>query len=232
MITWAQLGFQDRSSFIMEEFIFFHDFALLILVIIITFVGFLLFSVIYNTFINKFLLENQILEVVWTIIPAIILICLAIPSLSILYTLDERSNNALGVKILGNQWYWRYEYQRRRKVLKNLRFDSYITSALDSRLESFRLLDVDNRMVCPLRTEVRLLVRASDVLHSWRMPSLGLKIDACPGRINQVNFFSLRSGLFFGQCSEICGANHRFIPISLEIVKCADFFKWWLVSRK
>ncbi len=107
-----------------------------------------------------------------------------------------------------------------------MRFDSYIVSEDNRILGSFRLLDVDNRLVVPLMTELRLLVRAGDVLHSWRIPTLGLKIDACPGRINQVNFYSLRPGVFFGQCSEICGANHRFMPISIEIVKPLEFFKW------
>lgn len=231
MITWRQLGFQDRNSFIIEEFLFFHDFALVILTIIITFVGVLLISVVFNTFLNKNLLQNQILEVIWTIIPAIILISLAIPSLSILYTLDETTINSLGVKIIGNQWYWRYEYQKLGENFNKLRFDSYIISNENSSLDTFRLLDVDNRVILPLNIETRLLVSASDVLHSWRMPALGLKIDACPGRINQINFFALRPGVFFGQCSEICGANHRFIPISLEIIKLKDFLKWWRINN-
>jgi len=231
MITWAQLGFQDRSSFIIEEFTFFHDFALLILLVIIIFVGGLIWRIFFNSFINKNLLENQILEVIWTIIPAFILIFLAVPSLFILYTLDESGANALGIKVVGNQWYWRYEYQGIERSINNIRFDSYMISKDESESNNFRLLDVDNRVVCPLITEIRLLVSASDVLHSWRIPSLGLKIDACPGRINQVNFFSLRPGVFFGQCSEICGANHRFMPISLEIIKSIDFLKWWRINK-
>lgn len=210
----------------MEELIFLHDFINLVLIFILSFVGYVMFSIIKNTFINKNLLEIQIVERVWTVIPAIILIQIALPSLLLLYILDESVDRTLTVKAIGHQWYWRYEYSDIwfSNSSSFLEFDSYIVPG--DRNSSFRLLDTDNHAVIPFKTHVRLLVSSADVLHAWTVPSLGVKADAVPGRINQIKFVGQRPGIFFGQCSEICGANHRFIPIVLEMISREEFINW------
>jgi cytochrome c oxidase subunit 2 len=184
----------------------------------------------FNTFINKTLLERQIIESIWTVIPAIILVQIAIPSLLLLYILDESIDSSLTIKVLGHQWYWRYEYSDfwHLTKLNMVEFNAYIIPTNELRDNMFRLLDVDNRTILPFKVHVRVLISSSDVLHAWTVPSLGVKADAVPGRLNQVKFIAQRPGLFFGQCSEICGANHRFIPIVLEIVSPSIFYSWAL----
>nr|QRV62591.1 cytochrome c oxidase subunit 2 [Nebrioporus millingeni] len=222
MATWSNLNLQDSASPLMEQLTFFHDHTLMILTMITILVGYLMFSLFFNKYINRFLLEGQTIEVIWTILPAIILIFIALPSLRLLYLLDEISNPWLTLKSIGHQWYWSYEYSD----FKKLEFDSYMTPMMDLPENGFRLLDVDNRIVLPFNSQIRIIVSAMDVLHSWTIPSLGVKIDATPGRLNQTNFFMNRSGLFYGQCSEICGANHSFMPIVIESVPTMMFIKW------
>ena len=182
----------------------------------------------YNKYINISLLERQIIESIWTIIPAIILIQIAIPSLLLLYILDESIDSSLTLKVIGHQWYWRYEYSDMWSIRNNtlLEFDSYMIPTNELEANIFRLLDVDNRTIIPYNIHVRILISSADVLHSWTVPSLGVKADAIPGRLNQVKFISQRPGIFFGQCSEICGANHRFIPIVIEIININAFLNW------
>jgi len=220
MTTWSSLGLQDRNSPIIEQLNFFHDHSLLILILVTTLVGYLIISLFFNDLNNRFLLHGQTIEVIWTILPAIVLLFIAFPSLRILYLLDEINNPSISLKTIGHQWYWRYEYSD----FNDIEFDSYMLPA--SELNSFRLLDVDNRIILPTNNQIRILVTATDVLHSWTIPSLGVKIDANPGRLNQTNFFINRPGLYFGQCSEICGANHSFIPIVIESVPSNFFIKW------
>nr|YP_010166727.1 cytochrome c oxidase subunit II [Oreodytes scitulus]QRV62831.1 cytochrome c oxidase subunit 2 [Oreodytes scitulus] len=222
MATWSNLNLQDSASPLMEQLTFFHDHTLMILTMITILVGYLMFSLFYNKYINRFLLEGQTIEVIWTILPAIILIFIALPSLRLLYLLDEISNPWLTLKSIGHQWYWSYEYSD----FKKLEFDSYMIPINELSESGFRLLDVDNRVVLPLNSQIRILVSAMDVLHSWTIPSLGVKIDATPGRLNQTNFFMNRPGLFYGQCSEICGANHSFMPIVIESVPTNVFINW------
>nr|CBL58227.1 cytochrome c oxidase subunit 2 [Micropsectra lacustris] len=220
MSTWANLGMQDSNSPIMEQLNFFHDHSLLILILVTTLVGYLMIALFFNHLNNRFLLHGQTIEVIWTILPAIVLLFIAFPSLRILYLLDEINNPSISLKTIGHQWYWSYEYSD----FKNIEFDSYMSSA--NNMDSFRLLDVDNRIILPINNQIRILVTATDVLHSWTIPSLGVKIDANPGRLNQTNFFINRPGLFYGQCSEICGANHSFMPIVIESVPSNFFVKW------
>lgn len=176
----------------------------------------------FNSLTHRFLLEGQTIEIIWTILPAIILIFIALPSLRLLYLIDEVNQPHLTLKILGNQWYWNYEYSD----FNNIEFDSYLINSNNLTENGFRLLEVDNNVVLPINTQIRSLVSAIDVLHSWAAPSLGVKIDATPGRLNQTNFFINRPGFIYGQCSEICGANHRFIPIVIEAVPVNNFIKW------
>lgn len=222
MATWSNLNLQNRASPLIEQIIFFHDHTIIILIIITILVGYLIIRLFFNKFTNRFLLEGQIIELIWTILPAITLIFIALPSLRLLYLLDELNNPLITLKSIGHQWYWSYEYSD----FHNIEFDSYIIPTNDLSLNNFRLLDVDNRIVLPINNQIRIIVTASDVIHSWTIPSLGIKVDANPGRLNQTNFFINRPGIFYGQCSEICGANHRFIPIVIERISIKNFINW------
>lgn len=222
MSFWGQLGFQDAISPIIEELIFFHDHAIIILIIIIRFVGYAALSLIINKLNCRSLVEGQEIETFWTLIPILILIFLALPSLRLLYLLDEIDDCRLSVKSIGHQWYWRYEYSD----FLNIEFDSYIIQTNDLNLGDFRLLEVDHRVILPTETNIRILITSGDVIHSWTIPSIGVKVDAIPGRLNQLGFFIKHSGIFYGQCSEICGANHSFIPIAIEAVPLETFIKW------
>uniref|UniRef100_A0AAU6QFQ7 Cytochrome c oxidase subunit 2 n=1 Tax=Nepsalus decorillus TaxID=2950594 RepID=A0AAU6QFQ7_9NEOP len=222
MATWSNLSLQNSTSPLMEQLIFFHDHTLLILMMITILVAYLLSTLFFNKFVNRFLLEGQTIEIIWTILPAVTLIFIALPSLRLLYLLDEVDNPSITLKAIGHQWYWSYEYSD----FLNVEFDSYMTPTNDLSNNGFRLLDVDNRTTLPANTQVRMLITAADVLHSWTVPAMGVKIDATPGRLNQTNFFINRPGLFFGQCSEICGANHSFMPIVIESTPMKMFINW------
>nr|UFZ13010.1 cytochrome c oxidase subunit II [Protohermes hainanensis] len=222
MATWSNLNLQDSASPLMEQLTFFHDHTLLILIMITMLVGYLMMTLFFNKFTNRLLLEGQTIEIIWTILPAITLIFIALPSLQLLYLLDEISDPSITFKAIGHQWYWSYEYSD----FLNTEFDSYMIPMNEMTESNFRLLDVDNRIILPMLSQIRVLVTATDVLHSWTIPALGVKIDATPGRLNQTSFFINRPGLFYGQCSEICGANHSFMPIVLESVSTNSFINW------
>nr|UGS80323.1 cytochrome c oxidase subunit II [Hemicaecilius mockfordi] len=222
MATWSNLNLQESSSPLMEQLNFFHDHSMMILLFITLTISYLMIMIMKNKITNRFLLENQFMEMIWTIIPGIILIFIALPSLRILYLLDETLTPALTIKTIGHQWYWSYEYSD----FSNIEFDSYMIPTTENLLSDFRLLEVNNRLMVPMNTQTRILVSAADVLHSWAMPALGLKIDANPGRINQASFFIKYPGLFFGQCSEICGSVHSFMPIVLESTTKNSFISW------
>nr|AQP27927.1 cytochrome c oxidase subunit 2 [Microcerotermes sp. 3 TB-2017]AQP30522.1 cytochrome c oxidase subunit 2 [Microcerotermes sp. 1 TB-2017] len=222
MTTWLNLTLQDSASPVMEQLIFFHDHALMIMLMIITTVFYTMISIIQNKQTSRFILEGQMIETIWTIAPAIILVFIAIPSLRLLYLMDEIHNPVMTLKTVGHQWYWSYEYSDFTK----LEFDSYMVQQEDQLTNTFRLLDTDNRVVLPMNSPIRMIVTAADVLHSWTVPSLGVKTDATPGRLNQVSFTINRPGLLYGQCSEICGANHSFMPIVIESVSTNQFINW------
>lgn len=185
-------------------------------------VGQIITGLFFNKFTHRYLLEGQTIELIWTVLPAITLIFIALPSLRLIYILDETNNPIITIKTIGHQWYWSYEYSD----FKNIEFDSYIIPSQEIEKFNFRLLDVDNRIIFPYSSQIRILVTSADVIHSWTIPSLGVKIDATPGRLNQVRFNSNRSRILYGQCSEICGANHRFIPIVAERISPKFFIKW------
>nr|UOU84982.1 cytochrome c oxidase subunit II [Haematopota subcylindrica] len=222
MSTWANLGLQDSTSPLMEQLTFFHDHALLILVMITVLVGYLMFMLFFNSYTNRFLLHGQTIEMIWTVLPAIVLLFIAFPSLRLLYLLDEINEPIITLKTIGHQWYWSYEYSD----FLNIEFDSYMIPTNELNIDGFRLLDVDNRVVLPTNSQIRILVTAADVIHSWTVPTLGVKVDGTPGRLNQTSFMINRPGLFFGQCSEICGANHSFMPIVIESIPVNHFVKW------
>uniref|UniRef100_UPI0030E26548 cytochrome c oxidase subunit II n=1 Tax=Synelmis amoureuxi TaxID=3053537 RepID=UPI0030E26548 len=222
MSFWGQLSFQEGSSPIMNQLIMFHDHAMLVLILVMSFVGYATCALLLNSLSSRYTLEAQSIETIWTLLPAIILLFLALPSLRLLYLMDEVSQPSLTLKTIGHQWYWSYEYSD----FMNLEFDSYMLPTEDLEPGQFRLLEVDHRAVLPMQTEIRTLVTAADVIHSWTIPTLGVKADAIPGRLNQLGFLSMRPGVFYGQCSEICGANHSFMPIAVEFVDRPSFLQW------
>nr|AAM76909.1 cytochrome oxidase subunit II [Neotemnopteryx sp. C]AAM76910.1 cytochrome oxidase subunit II [Neotemnopteryx sp. C] len=222
MTTWANMNLQDSASPIMDQLIYFHDHTLMIILMILTVVTYMMILLVNNKFINRFLLEGQMIEVAWTIAPAIILIFIALPSLRLLYLMDEINKPTVTLKTIGHQWYWSYEYSDFMKM----EFDSYMIPQNEMKNNDFRLLDVDNRAALPMNTFIRIIITAADVLHSWTIPSLGVKADATPGRLNQTSFLFNRPGVFYGQCSEICGANHSFMPIVIESISINKFVDW------
>lgn len=222
MATWININTQDSSSPLIEQLIFFHDHAIIILLIITIIVSYIIITLFFNNYVNRFLLEGQTIELIWTIAPAVTLIFIALPSLRLLYLLDEINFPSLSVKSIGHQWYWSYELSD----LKTIEFDSYMIPPAEITPINFRLLDVDNRLPLPFKTQIRIMVSSTDVVHSWTIPSIGVKIDATPGRLNQTTFFIRRPRVYFGQCSEICGTNHRFIPIVIERISPKIFINW------
>ena len=194
--------------------------------------------------ITRKITENAIIELIWTIIPSIILVLIAIPSFALLYAMDEIIDPKITVKAIGYQWFWNYEYaETKEEILFNektdflgyniyeyrnyLNYDSIMYSEEDLPFGYHRLLDVDHQIILPTNVHIRLMVTAGDVIHSFAVPSLGIKIDAVPGRMNQVGIFIKRSGIFYGQCSELCGVNHGFMPIVVKAVNYSNFLKWY-----
>jgi cytochrome c oxidase subunit 2 len=229
-----QMNFQDPATPAAEGMLFFHNYLWFFLIII----GFTTFWVLFEAL--KFHDENNVsnpkrfthsslLEIIWTIIPAIILLFMAIPSFSLLYSLDEIVDPFITLKVIGSQWFWTYEYSYYETALEetvdSLCFDSYMIPENDLSKGCLRLLEVDNRAFLPINTHIRILVTATDVLHSWAVPSFGIKTDACPGRLSEASLFIKRPGNYFGQCSEICGTNHGFMPIGIRGVTLENFEK-------
>jgi cytochrome c oxidase subunit 2 len=237
-----QYGIQTTGAPILTAMLAFHHYLVAILIVIGGCVFYLLWYILYtfNTDVFsradalKFSHSNE-LEIGWTVIPAIVLLFLAIPSFSLLYSLDESINPSLTIKVIGHQWYWSYEYSdfgnyssEDEENNNTFQFDSYMIPNDSLKEGMFRLLEVDNRLHIPLRTHIRVLVTSSDVLHSWAVPSLGIKIDACPGRLSQISLYAQRKSVFYGQCSEICGINHGFMPIVVVAQSKSSFFRWLL----
>lgn len=216
MPLWNKISFQDRNSPLIEHLIFFHDHSIIILSAITVITFYLIASSISSKNFNRFFLEAQEIEVFWTSIPALILLFIAIPSLKTLYLIEENINPLISIKGIGFQWNWAYEYSN----LKEINFSSLIIKS-----NSKRLIDTSNHLVIPIQTPTRIIITSKDVLHSWTIPSLGIKADATPGRINQIIIIINRPSTLIGQCSEICGAGHRFIPISLEATSVKNFIK-------
>jgi cytochrome c oxidase subunit 2 len=227
-----QISFQDPATPVMEGIIALHHDLMFILAIIGTSVIWLLLRTTYLFYHKTNLNPSKIthgttIEVVWTITPSIILMVIAVPSFALLYSIDEVIDPAVTLKVIGHQWFWSYEYSDYSNLNGNsISFDSYMIIDSDLSIGQLRLLEVDNRVILPANTHIRALITSTDVLHSWAIPSLGVKMDACPGRLNQVSLFIKRQGIFFGQCSEICGIQHGFMPIVIEAISVEDYVKW------
>jgi cytochrome c oxidase subunit 2 len=249
------LGFQDSATPVMEGIVDFHNHICFFLVMILIFVFWILGNVVYfflytvgsptNSkgvlfreviFPLRDVTHGALLEIIWTIIPSVILMLIAIPSFALLYSMDEVIGPSITFKVVGHQWYWSYEYSDytyiddNGEVAGNINFDSYMVPETSLKLGDFRLLEVDNHLVVPVKTHIRVIITAADVLHSWSVNALGVKVDAVPGRLNQTSLYIKRQGVYYGQCSEICGVNHGFMPIVIKAVSFDDY-KSWILSR-
>nr|AFK27956.1 cytochrome c oxidase subunit II [Cornu aspersum] len=221
MSYWGQLNLLDPASFIQQEMLLFHDHAMMIITSIFVLVSCIGFLMLRSSFSTRRVHEAQTLEIIWTILPAMLLITLALPSLRLLYLVDEqplKSGNTL--KVIGHQWYWSYEMP----AFMDAAFDSYMTPTSDLVTGDFRLLEVDNRIMLPTCLDTSIITTSADVIHAWAMPSLGVKMDSVPGRLNMMNVNPLVSGIYYGQCSEICGANHAFMPIVVECMPASKMY--------
>lgn len=226
----SQIGFQDPASPIMEEIINFHNYVMVYLSFIAVGLGWMMIEILRTyskskrVISHKYLVHGTLIELIWTVSPALILVAIAFPSFKLLYLMDEVIDPAITIKAIGHQWYWSYEYSDYAKQDgSTINFDSYMVPEEDLEIGDLRLLEVDNKVVVPKETHVRVVVSAADVLHSWAVPSLGIKIDANPGRLNQTAFLADRAGRYYGQCSEICGANHGKMPIVVEAVSLTEY---------
>uniref|UniRef100_A0AAU8HQD8 Cytochrome c oxidase subunit 2 n=1 Tax=Silax daleus TaxID=3230861 RepID=A0AAU8HQD8_9ECHI len=218
-----QLGFQDPASNIMQQFHEFHDYTMIFLVFITILVVYALNLLYLSAPSNWKFVEKQNVELWWTISPGFILVALAVPSISLLYYMDEGPNPEVTIKTVGHQWYWTYEIWDNQRI----EIDSYMIQLEDYSQNGLpRLLEVDNRLVLPINTDIRIITSSTDVIHAWSLPVLGLKMDAVPGRLNQMYTNINRAGIFYGQCSEICGSNHSFMPIVVEAVNRETFYQW------
>ena len=225
-VDW-QLGFQKAASESMREIVAFHDYLLLPIIIAIS--VFVLFLMLYACI--RFRASatpnpskrthNVAVEVLWTLIPCLILIVIAVPSFKILYKQDAIPKADLTIKAIGYQWYWGYEYPD-----ENIIFESYMVEDKDLRPDQPRLLAVDNEVVVPVNKVVKVLITANDVLHAWALPSFGVKRDAVPGRINETWFKAEKVGTYYGQCSELCGIKHAFMPITVKVVTDEEYEDW------
>ena len=225
--------FQDSATPQMEGLVELHDNIMYYLVIILFSVGWILLSIIKNyvakntPISHKYLNHGTLIELIWTITPAVILMLIAFPSFKLLYLMDEVSDPSMSVLAEGHQWYWSYQYP---DFLDSndefIEFDSYIVPDSDLEEGTLRMLEVDNRVILPELTHVRFIITAGDVIHSFACPALGIKCDAYPGRLNQVSVFINREGVFYGQCSEICGILHSSMPIVIESVSLEKFLTW------
>lgn len=229
-----QITFQDPATPLMEGILRFHSILLFVTLCIFIFVCWMLSRVLYlfnfkkQQKSNVKFTSNDILEIIWTIIPTIILIFLSIPSFHLLYAAEDSVDPEYTFKVIGHQWYWTYEVSdcytyRTKPETETYQFDSYMIPSDELTIGFYRLLDTDYRLIIPIDTPIRILVTSADVLHSWSIPSLGIKIDACPGRLNEIFTILKRTGVFYGQCSEICGINHAFMPIVIKGVPRQDF---------
>ena len=251
-----QINFQDPATPIAGRIIEIHNHVFFFLLVILIFVSWMLFRIFNSFWAHNIegyfipnkqnttgvfnnwslrrlfglaslkLTHNTTIEIIWTLIPSFILVAIAIPSFGLLYAMDDIIDPEITLKTIGHQWYWSYEYSDYVSFGKKISFDSYMIPEAELTLGQLRLLEVDNSVVLPLGVYIRLNVTAADVLHSWAVPSLGVKIDAVPHRINSGIIFLQRTGVFYGQCSEICGVNHGFMPIVVKSVSIDKYLEW------
>ena len=231
-VPW-QMGLQEAATPIMEKITDFHNLVLVIITVITLFVMALLIYVMvkFNAKANPVpskTTHNTLVEVAWTVIPIIILIVIAIPSFRLLYFDRTIPPADLTIKAIGNQWYWTYEYPDD----DGMTFDSIMLEDDELKEGQPRLLAVDNDVVVPVNKTVRVIVTAADVIHNWAIPAFGMKMDAIPGRLNEAWFRATKVGTFYGQCSELCGVKHAFMPITVRVVSDAEYAEWLAKAKQ
>ncbi|MBQ4874803.1 MAG: cytochrome c oxidase subunit II [Rickettsiaceae bacterium H1] len=223
-VPW-QLGFQQPATEVMERIYDFHNMIMFVMVAIVVFVLLLLSYVLVkfskkNNPVPSKTSHNTVIEVVWSVIPLIIVGLIAVPSIKLLAYKEKIPESEMTIKIVGYQWYWGYEYVDH----DNVSFDSNIKRDLE--VNELRLFEVDNRLVIPVNTNIKMQITGADVIHSWAVPAFGVKKDAIPGRLNETWINVNKAGVYYGQCSELCGVLHGFMPIVVEAVSKEDFNKW------
>ena len=234
-----QMNFRPSATPVMDDIVDFHNLLLVIEVLIVLFVlGLMVYICVkFNAKANPVpskTTHNSFLEVVWTVIPIIILIVITVPSVKLLVFMDKAPKDKveMTLKVIGHQWYWSYEYPD----AGNLAFDSNIIpdEEIDASKGQIRLLEVDNRIAIPVDTTIRVIMTSEDVLHNWAVPAFGIKMDTVPGRINEawIRVPAARAGVYRGQCSELCGVNHGYMPIVIEAKSKQDFAKWLDKAKK
>ena len=231
-VPWG-LGLQPPASPVMERIIDFHDILLVIQAAIVLFVLGLLGYIIlrFNAKANPTpskTTHNTLLEVVWTVVPILILVFISVPSMKLLFFMDKTQNPGMTLKVIGQQWSWSYEYPDH----GGLSFDSSLVPDDELKPGQKRLLDVDNRVVLPVDTDIRLIMTSEDVIHNWAVPAFGIKMDTVPGRLNETWVRITKPGTYYGQCSELCGINHGYMPVVVDAVSKADFQKWVVAAKK
>ena len=222
-----QLSFQNPATDLMGSVVGLHNIILVVMTLVTLFVLFLLFYVSFRFSakrnpIPSTTTHNTVVEVLWTAIPIVILVVLAIPSFKLLYQQEKSENYDMTVKVIGHQWYWEYEYPDH----GDFYFESYMVQEQDLEEGDLRLLTVDNPLVIPANKNIQILITAGDVLHSWAVPSMGLKTDAVPGRLNETWVNVKEPGIYRGQCSEICGSGHGFMPVVVKVLPEREFMAW------
>jgi cytochrome c oxidase subunit 2 len=227
-----QIGLQPGATPVMDDIIWFHDFLLWIIAAITLFVLTLLVVVMvkFNARANPVpsrTTHNTTIEVIWTVVPVLILVAIAVPSFRLLFYQLNVPKADLTVKATGKQWFWTYDYPDAK-----IEFDSLMVQQKDLKPGQPRLLTVDNDLVVPVNKTVKVLTTGADVIHSWAVPSFGVKIDAIPGRLNETWFKAEREGMYYGQCSELCGRSHAFMPIVVRVVSEKDYAAWLADAKK
>ena len=223
-----QLGFNEPATSLMADVISFHSYILLPIIIGISIL--VLFLLLYISFrfnsnrghTPSMTTHNTLIEILWTVIPVILLIIIAIPSFRILYTSETIPDSDLTIKAIGNQWYWSYEYPDH----GDFSFDATMLQDHELSSPDLRLLETDTQIVVPVNKVVKLLITSNDVLHAWTIPAFAVKKDAVPGRLNETWFKAEKTGTFYGQCSELCGPKHAFMPINVKVVSQKEFELW------
>lgn len=195
-----------------------HNFLIIIIINIFIIITIIIKFNIKNKFNNKKINENQIIEFIWTLIPIIIIIIIIIISINIIFNNNEIKKNFINIKIFRNQWFWNYEYPIFKKT-----FNSYL---LINKLYNFYIIETDNNLIIPFNYQIIISITSIDVIHSWTIPSINIKIDSIPNQLNNFKLIIIKPSIIYGQCSEICGINHRFIPIKIESIKLNNFIKW------
>lgn len=233
-LAWG-LYFQDGASPSFEGIVDLHNRIMFYLVVILFGVTWVMLSILWNfnntrnKLVYRYLNHGTLIELIWTVGPALVLVAIAFPSFKLLYLMDEVIDPAMTVKVTGHQWYWEYEYADfLNEENETINFDSYMKDEASLEKGELRMLEVDNPVVLPVDTHIRFIITGADVLHDWAVPALGIKVDACPGRLNQASVIIERTGHFYGQCSEICGVLHSSMPIKVESVEVEKFFSWLL----